>query len=106
MVIRGQPPMDDAGDPASVVRRFPEVTSRCRVSPGNGDVGAAEGAGTGVHSGPAADVRNDVLRRARERVLSARVPGCPLSRDELAERVNVWLLAETGETFAGCPAVM
>jgi hypothetical protein len=31
---------------------------------------------------------------------SSRLPGCPLSRDELAERVNAWLLAATGETFA------
>jgi transcriptional regulator with XRE-family HTH domain len=44
--------------------------------------------------------RNDLLRRARERMLSSRLPGCPLSRDELAERVNAWLLAATGETFA------
>lgn len=43
---------------------------------------------------------NDLLRRARERMPSSRLPGCPLSRDELAERVNAWLLAATGETFA------
>jgi len=50
---------------------------------------------------PAANLRrNDVLRHARERMPSSRLPGCPLSRDELAERINAWLLAATGETFA------
>lgn len=42
---------------------------------------------------------NDALRRARERVPSSRLPGCPLSRDELAGRVNRWLRAETGREF-------
>ncbi|MGL5866019.1 MAG: helix-turn-helix domain-containing protein [Dermatophilaceae bacterium] len=50
---------------------------------------------------PAASNRgNDLLRRARERMPSSRLPGCSMSRDELAERINAWLLAATGETFA------
>jgi transcriptional regulator with XRE-family HTH domain len=43
---------------------------------------------------------NDRLRQARERMPSSRLPGSPLSRAELAERVNAWLLANTGDTFA------
>lgn len=43
---------------------------------------------------------NRALRAARERVTSGRLPGCSLSRDELACRVNSWLLRETGGRFA------
>lgn len=44
--------------------------------------------------------RNHALRQARERISSDRLPGCALSRDELASRVNAWLYAETEEIFA------
>ena len=43
---------------------------------------------------------NLALRRARERLPSSRLPGCPLSRDELASRVNAWLAEQTGKAFA------
>jgi hypothetical protein len=43
---------------------------------------------------------NDALRRARESRPSSRLPGCPMSRDELATLVNAWLRRETGEIYA------
>ena len=43
---------------------------------------------------------NLALRRARERLPSSRLPGCPLSRDELASQINAWLSEQTGKRFA------
>lgn len=42
---------------------------------------------------------NTLLRAARERLPSRRVPGEPLSRAELAELVNAWLWEHTGQRY-------
>lgn len=44
--------------------------------------------------------RNSRLRQARERLPSERLPACPMSRQELAAKVNRWLYERTGRVYA------